>query len=115
MVSQSLPRQASLPVPARQGNITPWLAGLLSMLLLAAIGFLDFATGARTSFTLLYRDDQGPHRVPVALRLVGEHQVSNALAAAATGLELGLDGERAGAGIGRRKVWLRGGWASAAN
>jgi UDP-N-acetylmuramoyl-tripeptide--D-alanyl-D-alanine ligase len=48
----------------------------------------------RASFTLLYRDGEGPHRVPVALRLVGEHQVSNALAAAATGLELGLSGEK---------------------
>ncbi|WP_395994332.1 UDP-N-acetylmuramoyl-tripeptide--D-alanyl-D-alanine ligase [Catenulispora acidiphila] len=48
----------------------------------------------RASFTLLYRDGEGPHRYPVALRLVGEHQVSNALAAAATGLELGLAGEK---------------------
>ena len=48
----------------------------------------------RACFTLLYRDAEGPHRYPVALRLVGEHQVSNALAAAATGLELGLAGEK---------------------
>ncbi|MBW8803055.1 MAG: UDP-N-acetylmuramoyl-tripeptide--D-alanyl-D-alanine ligase [Catenulisporales bacterium] len=51
----------------------------------------------RASFTLLYRDGEGPHRVPVALRLVGEHQVANALAAAAAGLELGLSGERVAA------------------
>ena len=51
----------------------------------------------RASFTLLYRDGAGPHRIPVALRLVGEHQVSNALAAAAAALELGLDGERVAA------------------
>jgi len=48
----------------------------------------------RASFTLLYRDGEGPHRYPVTLRLVGEHQVCNALAAAATGLELGLAGEK---------------------
>ena len=48
----------------------------------------------RASFTLLYRDGGGPHRYPVALRLVGEHQVSNALAAAAAALELGLPGAK---------------------
>ena len=47
----------------------------------------------RASFTLLYRDAEGPHRHPVALRLVGEHQVSNALGAAAVALELGGPGE----------------------
>ncbi|NUP47612.1 MAG: UDP-N-acetylmuramoyl-tripeptide--D-alanyl-D-alanine ligase [Catenulispora sp.] len=51
----------------------------------------------RASFTLLYRDGEGPHRIPVALRLVGEHHVSNALAAAAAALELGLSGERVAA------------------
>ena len=56
----------------------------------------DVRIGAdgRAAFTILYRDGEGPHRVPVALRLVGEHQVSNALAAAATALELGLSGEK---------------------
>ena len=47
----------------------------------------------RAGFTLMYRDGDGPQRHPVTLRLVGEHQVANALAAAATGLELGLSGE----------------------
>src|SRR5580765_3115728 len=54
MLTQRVPPQASASVPVRHGNITPWLAGLLSMILLGAIGFLDFATGSRTSFTLLY-------------------------------------------------------------
>ena len=56
----------------------------------------DVRVGAdgRAAFTLFWRDGTGPHRAPVALRLVGEHQVSNALGAAAVALELGLDGER---------------------
>src|SRR4051794_16252277 len=54
MLTQSVPHQASGPVSVRYGNLTPWLAALLSMILLGGIGFLDFATGSRTSFTLLY-------------------------------------------------------------
>jgi UDP-N-acetylmuramoyl-tripeptide--D-alanyl-D-alanine ligase len=56
----------------------------------------DVRVGAdgRAAFTLMYRDGEGPHRFPVTLRLVGEHQVSNALAAATVGLELGLAGAK---------------------
>jgi UDP-N-acetylmuramoyl-tripeptide--D-alanyl-D-alanine ligase len=51
----------------------------------------------RASYTLRYRDGSGPHRLPVALRLVGEHQVSNSLGAAAVALELGVPGEQVAA------------------
>jgi UDP-N-acetylmuramoyl-tripeptide--D-alanyl-D-alanine ligase len=51
----------------------------------------------RASYTLRYRDGSGPHRFPVALRLVGEHQVSNSLGAAAVALELGVPGEQVAA------------------
>lgn len=46
--------------------------------------------GARASFTLLDRRDGRDEAAEVDLRVVGEHQVSNALAAAAAGLSLGL-------------------------
>jgi hypothetical protein len=54
MLTQSVPHPASAPVSVGRGNLTPWLAALLSMILLAGVGLLDFATGSRTSFTLLY-------------------------------------------------------------
>lgn len=59
----------------------------------------DVRVGAdgRASYTLFYRDGDGPQRVPVALRLVGEHQVSNSLGAAAVALELGVPGAQVAA------------------
>jgi len=52
---------------------------------------------ARASFTLHSRDGS----VPVTLQVFGEHQVSNALAAAAVGLEVGLTLEQVAAGLSR--------------
>src|SRR5215212_5277850 len=52
MFLQSMP-PASASVPARR-TVSPWLAGLTSVLLLGVVGFLDYSTGSRTSFTLLY-------------------------------------------------------------
>jgi UDP-N-acetylmuramoyl-tripeptide--D-alanyl-D-alanine ligase len=49
----------------------------------------------RATFTLVTQDAS----VPVALQLYGEHHVSNALAAAATALTLGLSAEQAAAGL----------------
>lgn len=47
---------------------------------------------ARASFSLeIRRPGAEPQRLPVRLKIFGAHQVSNALAAAATGIELGID------------------------
>ncbi|HYH32091.1 MAG TPA: UDP-N-acetylmuramoyl-tripeptide--D-alanyl-D-alanine ligase [Pseudonocardia sp.] len=53
--------------------------------------------GGRARFTLVTRADE---RAPVALRLVGEHHVSNALGAAAVALELGGTAEGVAAALG---------------
>jgi len=51
----------------------------------------------RTYFDLLYQGD----RYPLALALAGDHNVTNALAAAAAASALGFDIERIGAGLAR--------------
>ncbi len=55
----------------------------------------------RARFTLEAPDgDAGPRDVPVELRLVGEHHVHNALAAAAAALAVGLSLDEVAAGLG---------------
>ncbi|MEP6852835.1 MAG: UDP-N-acetylmuramoyl-tripeptide--D-alanyl-D-alanine ligase [bacterium] len=53
----------------------------------------------RASFTLVA--GAGAHRSPVRLRVTGEHQVGNALAAAAVALECGLPGAEVAETLGR--------------
>ncbi|AEE45744.1 UDP-N-acetylmuramoyl-tripeptide--D-alanyl-D-alanine ligase [Cellulomonas fimi] len=54
----------------------------------------------RARFVLEARDGAGSRTVPVELRLVGEHHVHNALAAAATGLAVGLTLDEVAVGLG---------------
>nr|WP_122824477.1 UDP-N-acetylmuramoyl-tripeptide--D-alanyl-D-alanine ligase [Georgenia faecalis] len=56
---------------------------------------------SRASFTLEVDVSGARSAHPVELRLVGEHQVSNALAAAATAVVLGLDAGAVAAALGR--------------
>lgn len=49
---------------------------------------------SRPRFTLEVSDDQGTRSAPVALSVVGRHQVGNALSAAAVGVIAGMDVER---------------------
>ena len=49
---------------------------------------------SRPRFTLEVSDEQGTRRAPVALSVVGRHQVGNALSAAAVGVIAGMDVER---------------------
>ncbi|MBD8079197.1 UDP-N-acetylmuramoyl-tripeptide--D-alanyl-D-alanine ligase [Cellulosimicrobium arenosum] len=53
----------------------------------------------RASFTLRVRHDGGEERTPVTLALVGEHHVTNALAAATAALQLGLRPADVAAGL----------------
>ena len=56
--------------------------------------------GGRSAFTLI----RGADRAPVRLAVPGEHMVSNALAAAAVGLELGVPLATAAEALGRANV-----------
>ncbi|OLD43550.1 MAG: hypothetical protein AUI83_18325, partial [Armatimonadetes bacterium 13_1_40CM_3_65_7] len=57
-------------------------------------------SGGRASFTIRHGDE----RAPVTLRVAGEHMVSNALAAAAAGISLGVPLVDAAAGLGSATV-----------
>ncbi|MBN9177048.1 MAG: UDP-N-acetylmuramoyl-tripeptide--D-alanyl-D-alanine ligase [Microbacterium sp.] len=48
-------------------------------------------TAAGTTSTIVVRDDDGERRMPLRLRVLGEHHVMNALAAIAITRELGVD------------------------
>lgn len=54
---------------------------------------------SRPRFTLEVSDDQGTRSAPVALSVVGRHQVGNALSAAAVGVIAGMDVERVAAAL----------------
>ena len=57
---------------------------------------------ARPSFTLL--DEGSAEQVPVSLQLSGEHHVSNALAAAAVGIVVGMPLEQIGDALGSERL-----------
>jgi len=67
----------------------------------ATVGVRDVRLdrSGHASFTLVQRAPDGERSADVALRLVGEHHVHNALGAAAAALALGLDVEQVAAGL----------------